>query len=415
MEALKNIQLKRVINLKEIINDSDFETKLFNLKEILLPLNHFNLIENEKKKQEIKLKIITGLKTIKTDFDISDDHLYILYSICSFEALLILCQMQLDKKIDVNEYKKFIDYLQKLKSNPINNLFYVLIKLNIKDHFKDTGHSDFFNNNPFTIYMLLYELLNLFINEPTENDYKDLIFSILNDLIQNTTDSEGKLRTDLPNFNYSTLFNNLGGESSANQPESEPQPSSPVAEATPTPPVANPVANISSVHELNALTAPPQPVPTVPAEPVNPTPTVAEPVANISPVHALNALTAPPQPVPTVPTVPSEPVNPTPPPTPLTVPAVEVDAANDICSEFETSNATTNGAAAAPTTPVAPAATTSVNVPAPVTPVKNNKENRSVEFLNPPTFFQNGPGGNVDDPHPTNNSHLEQPLQNPFN
>jgi hypothetical protein len=249
MEALENIQVKRSINFKEIIDDSNSTDKLFNLKQILIPLNQFNLQTNEPMKQKIKDQIITALKTIKTDFDISNDHLYILYSICSFEALLILCQMQLDNNIDVNEYKKFIDYLQKLKANPINDLFYVLIKLDIKEYFPN--FAELFNNNPFTIYILLYELLNSFIDNSTKNDYKDLIFNILNDLIKNTTDSKGELRTDLQNFTYSTLFDNLRGESNTNT-------YAPAPATTPEAPAANePAAEVTPVSALNTLISPP--------------------------------------------------------------------------------------------------------------------------------------------------------------
>jgi hypothetical protein len=253
---------------------------------------------------------------------------FILFSIVEYTKLILqMGNVNINKK-----YTQYIEYLEKLQTDK-PTLFYELIKLDIKKIDNppiNLNEYTALRENTEVSHIPLFKYLNYKFDSRNIDEFNLL----LKNLIQNTTDSKGNLKTDLIDFSYKALFKPIVYHQ--NPPPNSYLPTSEgLGESSTNDDATTPVANIYPVHALNALTAP--------------------------------AVTVTPEATPLTETPVAVPLTETPVAVPLTeTPEAEVDIADDICREFEKSNAPTTPVAA-PTTPVA-VPTTPVAVP-PTTPV----------------------------------------------
>lgn len=275
----------QTLKFNNITNESTIPDKIDNLK-----FMNFFIFSSLYKMDDEKTEIIK--KFIKVD-NFDKDKYYILLSIINYKELTLNLENDKDKE----KYSKIVVYLKKLEENK-PALFYKLIELDSNQNTNETYSMH------YTIYhkvpMFLYLLDMFFTRDERENSIQ-----LLNNLIYNTTHND-ELITNLTDFSYNKLFKDKPRSTFKYPPSDSNLPTSKGF-------------GESSTNDYA----------TAPAD------------VYVSPVLALNALTAP-----TLETSPPEATPPQAVPS-AEIPAVKVDT-DDICREFETSNATQGAAAAAP-------------------------------------------------------------------
>lgn len=188
------------IRFINITDNSKIKDKINNLKYIDSLIQSIFIDEEYLKKPALE-KISKFIKVDKFD----DDKYYILLSIINYKKLIL--QLEEEKEKDNDTYGHIFKYLTELESSK-PELFYKLIQLDCKselDELDEKYTTGYYNEyNKVYVFIYLYDMFNNTIKSGT-SDRKKCI-DLLNNLIYNTTDREGKLRTDLTDFNYRKLF-----------------------------------------------------------------------------------------------------------------------------------------------------------------------------------------------------------------